>query len=120
MLPEGLEHLLLGDALPSQGRTEKHVVTPGPLVPAREVLAQVLLASGRSMEAVGEFEKVLAKEPNRYRALSGVAQAAERAGAAEKAASHSARLVEMTKNADSSLVEVAQAKRLLGVGLDQR
>ncbi len=116
--PEGIE--ILRKAAEREDATEKHVVTPGPLVPAREVLAQALLASGRSMEAVGEFEKVLAKEPNRYRALSGVAQAAERAGDAEKAAFHSARLVEMTKNADSSLVEVAQAKRLLGVGLDQR
>ena len=42
-------------------------------------------------------------------------QAAERSGDAKKAAFYSARLVEMTKAADSSLPEIAQAKRLLGM-----
>ena len=58
---------------------------------------------------------MLAKEPNRYRAFAGAAQAAERSGDAKKAAFYSARLVEMTKAADSSLPEIAQAKRLLGM-----
>ena len=110
---EGVE--ILKKAAEREDATEKHVVTPGPLVPAREVLAQALLASGKPPDALREFEQVLAKEPNRYRAFAGAAQAAERAGDAKKAAYYAARLVELTKTADSARPEIAQAKRLLGM-----
>ena len=50
--------------------TEKHVVTPGPLVPAREVYAELLLEAKKGSDALTEFEAVLKKEPNRYRALA--------------------------------------------------
>ncbi len=95
--------------------TDKHVVTPGPLVPAREVLAQALLASDKAADALREFEQVLVREPNRYRAFAGAAQAAQRAGDAKKAAFYSARLVEMTENADTPRAEIARAKRVLGM-----
>jgi hypothetical protein len=72
--------------------TEKHVVTPGPIVPAREVLAYVLLEEGDAKAALRDFESVLKREPNRYRALAGAAQAAERAGDAKKAKQYAARL----------------------------
>ena len=91
------------------------MVTPGPLVPAREVLAQTFLASGKAVDALREFEQVLAKEPNRYRAFAGAAQAAQRAGDAKKAAFYSARLVEMTEKADTPRAEIVQAKRVLGM-----
>jgi hypothetical protein len=94
--------------------TEKHVVTPGPIVPAREVLATILLKEGKPAEALRGFEAVLAKEPNRYRAFAGAMQAAERTGDAKKAASYAERLLEQTGAADSALPEIAQARRLLG------
>ena len=72
--------------------TEKHVVTPGPLVPAREVLAYVLLDKGEAKSALREFEAVLAKEPNRLRALAGAAQAAERSNNRKKAKDYAAKL----------------------------
>ncbi|HSA89546.1 MAG TPA: hypothetical protein VLF42_06550 [Burkholderiales bacterium] len=72
--------------------TEKHVVTPGPIVPAREVLAYVQLEDGNAKAALADFESVLTREPNRYRALAGAAQAAERAGDAKKAKQYAARL----------------------------
>jgi hypothetical protein len=106
---------ILKKAAEREDATEKHVVTPGPLVPAREVLARTMLNSGRHADALREFEDVLVKEPNRYRALAGAAQAAERAGEAKKAAFYSARLVETTASADSPRAEIAQAKRFLGM-----
>jgi hypothetical protein len=110
---EGIE--ILAKAADREDATEKHVVTPGPLVPAREVLAQTFLASGKAGDALREFEQVLAKEPNRYRAFAGAAQAAQRAGDAKKAAFYSARLVEMTEKADTPRTEIVQAKRALGM-----
>jgi Tfp pilus assembly protein PilF len=94
--------------------TEKHAVTPGRLVPAREMLAYVTLESGDAAAALREFETVLQRDPNRLRAFAGAARAAERAGDKSKAAHYSARLVELTESADTQLAEVAHARRLLG------
>jgi Tfp pilus assembly protein PilF len=94
--------------------TEKHVVTPGPLLPAREVLALVLLQDGKAADALKHFETVLTKEPNHYRAFAGAMQAAERAGDAKKAALFAERLLEQTAAADTTRPELAQARRVLG------
>ena len=74
--------------------TEKHVVTPGPILPAREILAAILLEQDRPEEALTEYEAVLQKEPNRYRALAGAAQAAQEAGNMDKAHAHAEHLIE--------------------------
>jgi hypothetical protein len=93
--------------------SEKHVVTPGRLVPAREVLASVLLEADDGQAALREFETVLAHDPNRLRAFAGAAIAAERAADKQKASFYAAKLVELTRSADRELAEVTQAKRLL-------
>ncbi len=105
---------ILRAAADREDATEKHVVTPGPIVPAREVLATVLLKTGKSGDALREFEMVLVKEPNRYRAFAGALQAAEGAGDKQKAAVFATRVVEQTAAADSARPEVAQARRVLG------
>ena len=94
--------------------TEKHVVTPGPILPAREVLAMVLLKGGRTADALRGYEAVLVKEPNRYRALAGAMEAAERAGDTQKAAAFAERVIGQTATADSMRPEIAQARRMLG------
>jgi hypothetical protein len=94
--------------------SEKHVVTPGLLVPAREVLALVLLNEAKAAEALRGYETVLTKEPNRYRAFAGGMQAAERAGDRKKAAFFAERLLEQTAAADTQRPEMAQARKVLG------
>ena len=76
----------LRKAADREDATAKHVVTPGAVVPARELLATILSRHGKPVEALAEFEKVLEREPNRRRALSGAAQNAERAGDKGRAA----------------------------------
>jgi Tfp pilus assembly protein PilF len=105
---------LLRRAAEREDATEKHVVTPGPLVPARELLAYLELGAGDAKLALHNFEAVLQREPNRYRALAGAARAAERAGEARKAVEYSKRLLELAAGADTPLDELAHAKRLLG------
>ena len=106
---------MLGKAADREDATEKHVITPGPLVPARELLAYARLETGDSAGALRDFETVLQREPNRYRAFAGAARAAERAGDAAKATEYSKKLVELAADADTQLVEVASARRLLGM-----
>jgi hypothetical protein len=93
--------------------TEKHVVTPGRLAPARELLAEVL-ESGDAATALREFETVLQRDPNRLRAFAGAARAAERSGDKKKAAEYATKLIRLTEAADTQLGEVAHARQLLG------
>lgn len=112
---EGLD--ILGKAAAREDATEKHVVTPGPILPAREILASTLLDQGRTADALREFEAVLRKEPNRLRATLGAAQAAERSGDQARARAHYAKVVELTQQADAPLrPEVLHARRVASRG----
>jgi len=92
---------MLRDAADREDATEKSAVTPGPIKPARELLGEMLLDAGRPAEALQEFEKSTAKEPNRFRGVYGSARAAAGAGDSGKARIYFARLVEISPKADS-------------------
>jgi hypothetical protein len=93
-----------------EDKTEKHVVTPGPLLPAREMMAEMLLEQGKAKEALAAYEAVLAKEPNRFRATFGAARAAEAAGDAAKAKLHYQALLVIAKEADTERPELKLAR----------
>jgi hypothetical protein len=57
---------------------EKHPVTPGPILPARELEGDLLFKVGQIAEALVAYEATLVREPRRLRALHGAAQAAWR------------------------------------------
>jgi Tfp pilus assembly protein PilF len=88
-------------------------VTPGELLPARELYADLLLVVGRYAEAHAAYERTLAREPNRARSLYGSARAAElagdRAGARPR---YLAFLAQMTAG-DGDRVEIARARAAL-------
>lgn len=63
----------------------KSPVTPGTVLPPRELLADLLLELGRPRDALAAYEAELVEAPNRLRALAGAARAAERAGLPERA-----------------------------------
>lgn len=52
-----------------EAKTEKHPVTPGAIIPAREQLAEMLLLDGRREEALAQVQQVLKDAPNRRNAL---------------------------------------------------
>ncbi|CAN7588245.1 hypothetical protein LJR175_004339 [Variovorax sp. LjRoot175] len=111
---EGLD--ILRKAATREDATEKHVVTPGPIVPAREVLANALLDLNKPADALRGYETVLKREPNRLRATLGAARSAERLGDAAKARSHYTKVLELTETADSPRPEVIHARKVLGRG----
>ncbi len=63
-----------------EDRSEKHPVTPGAILPARELYGDMLLATGRASEAGAAFAASLERQPRRARSLAGAARAAERSG----------------------------------------
>ena len=104
---------ILAKAAAREDATEKHVVTPGPLVPAREALASIKLASGMGSEALADFEKVLTREPNRFHATYGAARAAQLAGDHARAAEHYRNFIAIVGDGDTQRSEVALARRYL-------
>ena len=56
--------------------TEKHPVTPGAILPAREQLGELLLELKQPLEALQAFETSLRSAPNRFQSLYGAARAA--------------------------------------------
>jgi len=98
-----------------EDQTEKSAVTPGPLAPARELLAEMLLQMHRPAGALAAFEATLEKEPNRFRALSGAVRSAALAGDRQKARDYSASLLKICERADMpERPELRQARRLAG------
>jgi hypothetical protein len=57
---------------------EKLPLTPGPVVPAREQLGELLLLTGNAKEALKAFDATLALAPGRLGALRGKAEAERR------------------------------------------
>ncbi len=80
--------------------TEKSAISPGPLVPARELLGDMLLEAGRHADALAAYEASIAREPNRFRGLSGAAAAAAAVGKADVASGYRQRLLEICVKAD--------------------
>ena len=93
-----------------EDRNEKHIVTPGRIVPARELLGDMLLELNQPEAALKEFEASQAREPNRFRNYLGSARAAEMAGDKAKAASYYQKLAALAKDADTARPELVKAK----------
>jgi tetratricopeptide (TPR) repeat protein len=89
---------------------EKHIVTPGRILPARELLGDMLLEAGKPAEALKAYEASQVREPNRFRGYYGAARAAAAAGDHKKALSYYGKLLALAKHADSARPEIAQAK----------
>ncbi|MBI2161518.1 MAG: hypothetical protein HYU25_14270 [Candidatus Rokubacteria bacterium] len=105
---------LLRSAAEREDATEKHPVTPGPIAPARELLAEMLLESNQPVEALKEFEATMRVEPNRFRTVAGAARAAEVAGDKAKARHYYTQLLTLGEKADAERAELRQARAFLG------
>jgi tetratricopeptide (TPR) repeat protein len=82
-------------------------------LPAREMLADMLLDLQRPQEALTEYEISLRTDPNRFNGLYGAAQAATQVQQKEKADSYYAQLLKNCAGSHSDRPELAQAKILL-------
>jgi hypothetical protein len=104
---------LMRSAADLEDSTEKNPVTPGPIVPARELLGDLLLELREPQQALKEFEASLLVSPNRFNGLYGAARAAELAGDREKARAFYAQLTALGANSDGTRPELRAAKAFL-------
>jgi tetratricopeptide (TPR) repeat protein len=93
--------------------TEKHPVTPGAVIPARELLAEMLIEMNQYEQALGELETSLRSSPNRFNALYGMVRAAKSLGDKERLNTAYAKLIELCKQADGERPELSEAKQSL-------
>ena len=108
--------LLAREAAEVEALVEKHPVTPGPLIPASELLGDLLLELDQPAQALEAYEATLEREPRRARATYGAARAAEAAGKREVAERYYRDLLETLEHADASRGEVERARRYLAGG----
>ena len=92
---------------------EKHPVTPGSIVPLRELLGDLLLEVGQPAAALAEYQRSLVSAPNRYRSLYGAAKAADAAGDRATAKEYFQQLAQLGSRADTARPEIAEATAYL-------
>jgi tetratricopeptide (TPR) repeat protein len=91
----------------------KDPVTPGAILPVRELLPDMLVAMKEPQQALAEYEAVLRASPNRLNALYGAGHAAELAGQHEKARGYYSSLLELCARADGARSELREARAVL-------
>jgi predicted Zn-dependent protease len=79
-------------------------------LPAREILADILLEVNRPAEALSEFEKSMKVDPNRFNGLYGAGRAAELLGQREKERHYYGQLLKNCAAAQSKRPELAHAR----------
>ena len=103
---------LMRQAADIEDKSEKNIVTPGRLLPARELLGDMLMELKRPADALKEYAASQQREPNRYRGLYGAGQAAAQSGNRDKARHYFSKLVEMAGSGDLR-PEMENARRYL-------
>ena len=104
---------LMRAAAEAEEASDKHPVTPGNVVPSRELLGEMLMALNQPGQALAEFERSLKRDPNRFRGIYGAARAAEASGNRQAARDYYAKLQTLTADRDIERPELAQAKAFL-------
>jgi tetratricopeptide (TPR) repeat protein len=95
--------------------TDKHPVTPGAILPAREQLGELLLELKQPAAALQEFEISLRSTPERFNGIYGAARAASLANDQKRAKSYYEKLIALTQQADTPRPEINEAKAFLAV-----
>jgi hypothetical protein len=93
---------------------EKHPVTPGAVLPARELLGDLLFAQNRPADALRAYQATLMHSPNRFNSVAGAMHAAERAGDVATAQRYARELIALSAKADSPRPDLADARKLAG------
>ena len=85
---EGGSIALMRQAAEQEEATPKHAVTPGPTLPAYELLGELLVLQGKHAEARVAYERALALYPRRFNSLLGAARSAHASGDVARAEAH--------------------------------
>ena len=108
---KAIEYMKLASKLESE--TSKAAVTPGEIIPAEELLADLYMLTGKHKEALKSYELNLKGRPFRFNGLYGAAKAAQKIDNNELAAYYFEKLIEVSEDVNSSRPELSEAKDFL-------
>lgn len=103
----------MNEAITIEETTPKPPVTPGEVVPATELLGDLLLAMNRPVEALEAYEVNLRDHPKRFNALYSAGLAAERSGNRAKAGTYYQQLLNSCNTPWANRPELTAAKAFL-------
>ena len=104
---------LMRAAADLEDATDKHPVTPGAILPAREMLGDLLSELKQPSLALKEYEKSLESSPNRFNSIFGAARAAELARDNTKARTYYEKVIALSNQSDGSRPELQQTRKYL-------
>jgi hypothetical protein len=104
---------LVRDAADLDATMDKHPATPSSVLPARELLADLLLELNQPDAALVEYRAMLSTDPNRFRSLLGEARAAKQTGDSATARDAYGKLIALSKPVGPARPELAEAKSYL-------
>jgi tetratricopeptide (TPR) repeat protein len=104
---------LMRKAADMEDSVDKHPVTPSNVLPARELLGDMLLLNKKPEEAIKAYEAALKISPNRFNSLYGAGKAAEMAGKPELAKKYFKQLNEIAEIEGSDRMELKQVEGFL-------
>jgi tetratricopeptide (TPR) repeat protein len=109
---KAIEYMKLASDLES--KTSKAAVTPGEIIPADELLADLYLALNKPKQALESYEQNLKGHPYRFNGIYGAAKAAEKLNDIRLAVYYFDQLVKLSADTNSSRPEISEAKEFLG------
>ena len=104
---------LMNEAADMEDNIQKHPVTPGEVIPARELLGDMLLQMNQPEKALEAYEADLKKRPNRFNGQYGAALAAERSNNPGKSGTYYQQLLRFSNSKSSNRPELKKASMFL-------
>ena len=108
---KAIEYMKLASNL--ENKTSKAAVTPGEIIPADELLADLYLVLNRPEEALKAYELNLKGHPFRFNGIYGAAKAAQQLNDTKLAIYYFEKLIKLSKDVNSSRAELLEAKDYL-------
>lgn len=104
---------LMTNAAENEDNTAKHPVTPGEVLPARELLGDLFLEMNKYEQALEVYEGDFKVHPNRFNGIYGAAVASSKIGNMDKANKYFNQLIKLTKTSNSDRKELIEAKEFI-------
>jgi len=105
---------LMQEAADMEDKVGKHPKTPGEVLPARELLGDMMFDLNKPAEALEAYELDLKGHPNRFNGIYGAALAAKGVGDEKKAKSYFKALLKLTEGSNSERPELVEARAFVG------
>jgi len=104
---------VMKEAVELEEKTGEHPITPGEVIPASELLGDIVLKMNKPVQILEAYMTDLEGHPRRFNGLYGAAIAAKGIGDAEKTTFYFKMLLKLTEMSNSGRPEVEEAREFI-------